>query len=295
MLFDMKDTRAIGLLTSKDLPELISDEQSLIKAFNSKGIECKALIWSEPHVWSDYQAVIIRTPWDYFNHKEQFLNVLKTISQKTGLLNPIDLVNWNLDKHYLMELQNKGIATIPTSHVSSIDDLKSQLQKLQYERFVLKPFVSAGAYKTFAFSKHQIPDEVEALDFVAEAFMLQPFLEEIQTRGEASLIYINGDFSHAIIKTPAPNDFRVQEDFGGKVELYAPTENELLLSQQVMDNLPHKSLYARVDISWFNKLPSLMEVELVEPELFFRFSKTAAEKLVSSLETYNINVSNTLS
>jgi glutathione synthase/RimK-type ligase-like ATP-grasp enzyme len=294
MLFDMKDTRAIGLLTSKDLPKLIGDEQSLIKAFKGKGIECKPLVWNEPQVWSDYQSVIIRNPWDYFNHKDHFLNVLETISQQTKLLNPIDLVKWNLDKHYLMELQDKGIATIPTSHVTSIEHLKSQLQTLHYERFVLKPFVSAGAYKTFAFAKHQIPVEVEALDFVAEAFMLQPFLEEIQTRGEASLIYINGVFSHAIIKTPAPNDFRVQEDFGGKVEIYEPTENELLLSLQVIDNLPHKSLYARVDISWFNKLPSLMEVELVEPELFFRFSKTAAEKLVNSLETYDINVGNTL-
>jgi glutathione synthase/RimK-type ligase-like ATP-grasp enzyme len=238
--------------------------------------------------------VIIRTPWDYFNHKAQFLNALETISQQTKLLNPIDLVKWNLDKNYLLELQDKGITTIPTFNVTSIDNLKSQLETLLYERFVLKPFVSAGAYKTFAFSKNQIPDEIQALDFGAEAFMLQPFLEEIQTRGEASLIYINSVFSHAIIKTPAPNDFRVQEDFGGKVELYFPTENELLLSQQVMDNLPHESIYARVDISWFNQLPSLMEVELVEPELFFRFSKTAAEKLVSSLETYNINVSNTL-
>jgi hypothetical protein len=276
----------IGLLTSRDLPFSIKDEDHLIQAFAGLSIKAEPVIWEDPQDWAQFEAIIVRTPWDYFQKINQFWQSLEHIAAKTLLLNPLPLMQWNRDKHYLLELQQQGVEILPSFEIRNLKHLLETMQTLEADRFVLKPFVSAGAYKTYAFEAGKIPAEIEQINFSQESFMLQPFLKEIQTQGEASLMYFNNEFSHAILKLPALGDFRVQEDFGGVVKKYIPGTAELSLAEKVLSLIPFKALYARVDISWWRERPCLMEVELIEPELFFRMNPESALKLVKAYQSF---------
>ncbi len=279
--------KKIGLLTSRNIPNLIADEKFLLAALKDQGMEAVPLIWDASHDWSDYQYILVRNPWDYFEKIELFWNTLKIISACTRLINPLELMQWNLDKHYLLELAKSGVRIAPTYEVQSLEHVKNLVQELGFERYVIKPFVSAGAYKTYAFGKISLPAEIDLINFSDESFMLQPFVEKIVTQGEASLIYFDHQFSHAILKKPKQGDFRVQEDFGGEVAQFNPSVEDFNLAQKVLELLPLKSSYARVDISWDQEGPCLMEVELIEPELFFRFKPSSAEQFAKSILAKN--------
>jgi glutathione synthase/RimK-type ligase-like ATP-grasp enzyme len=273
----------IGLLTSSQLPQLIADEKPLLDALAAEGMTALPVVWDSSPDWSTFAGVLVRNPWDYFEQHHQFFNVLVEIHQRTKLFNDLSLMKWNLNKKYLLELAQKGIPIVPTFPISSREEFLRIAASHVSSAFVLKPFVSAGSYKTFLWDKGQPTDFLDAIDFRKEQFMLQPFLTEIRTAGEVSLIFIDGDYSHAIRKIPAQGDFRVQEDFGGTVQLFQPSEAQLKRALDVLKLLPIKPAYARIDFSWYEGEFCVMELELIEPELFFRFHPPAAEKLARAI------------
>ncbi len=274
----------VGLLTSKALPELISDEKHLVNAFASLNIPCAPVVWNDENNWQKYSAIIIRNPWDYFEHQKDFFNTLEKINQQTKLFNSYSLVKWNLDKNYLFDLQDRGAKLAPTKKITNKQELEKAIHDSLFSDMVIKPLISAGAYLTYRFNKNAIPEEVKNLPVNDYEFMLQPFIPAIQTEGEYSFIYLGGKFSHALIKKPKSGDFRVQSEFGGSVDAYSPTEKELTLTNFIHTLLPENPFYARIDLARYENELVIMEVELLEPELFFRIRPESAMQLAQSVK-----------
>ena len=268
--------KPVALLTSRELKDLIPDELHLVSALASISLTSQPVIWNEETNWAQYSAVIIRNPWDYFEHQEEFFAVLAKINKETKLFNPYSLVKWNLDKNYLFDLKNKGGELPPTIKVTSKMELLNAITHSSFDELVIKPLISAGAYLTYRFNKNNTPMEVLNLPVDKYEFMIQPFLPDIQTEGEYSFIFLAGKFSHAIVKKPKTGDFRVQSEFGGTVTPYEPSPAELKLGEFIFSILPEIPLYARIDLARYEGNLKIMEVELLEPELFFRIKPEAA-------------------
>lgn len=274
----------IALLGMDDLGDQISDDHLLTSALQQKGYTVTEPSWRSNVDWSKFDAVIIRATWDYHLHVDEFLAKLSLIEKSgTRLLNPLNIIEWNSDKRYLKELSEKGVSIVPTDFQDKLDI--ESLNKC-FERFgnklIVKPVVSANSLNTFITEK----GDTEALEiFSNEPCMVQPFIENIKSVGEYSLYFYDKEFSHAIVKIPQEGDFRVQEDFGGIQKQITPDDALMETAKHVIEHLPEGTFYARVDI-----LPDangkyvLMELELIEPGMYFRFCEGSAEKMADHIE-----------
>ncbi|MEO0332751.1 MAG: hypothetical protein AAF223_13880, partial [Bacteroidota bacterium] len=226
--------------------------------------------------WSAYDAVIIRTPWDYQQAPQEFLKVLEDIvASGVPLENNLDLVRWNIDKTYLRDLEERGIRIVPTQwgKVFQRETIEKWWQDWDTPELIIKPTVSANADDTFWLTRDtdEVVWETVAQTFQQRSFMVQPFMPAILEEGEYSLFFFGGSYTHAIVKIPKANDFRVQEEHGGLIQATQPSVELLKIAQQVYEAIPFSPLYARIDLV---RLPegefALMEVELIEPSLYFR-------------------------
>lgn len=275
----------IGILTCARLPELLESDQKLIPLFTKKNIVAKAVIWDDESIdWTEFDYLIFRNTWDYYQKEIAFnlwLNKIESLGIKT--LNPISIIQKNKHKFYLKELGKKGISILPTIFLEK--NSTSNLQDLipeSWEKIVIKPAFSAGSYLTKLIDRSEIESiQTEFKEhFETKDFLLQEFRPEIKELGETSLIFFNGKFSHSINKKPVSNDFRVQIQYGGKYTLIEPNADLLQQAELVVSKIPEKLLYARVDgIVIENKL-HLMEIELIEPDLYFDLVDGARERFV---------------
>ncbi|MBY0516669.1 MAG: hypothetical protein K2P81_07170 [Bacteriovoracaceae bacterium] len=279
--------KKMALLTSRALKNLIPDESRLLKIAKEHDLEFHPLIWDEPQDWKNFDAVVVRTPWDYVEKKEKFISVLKEIeSLGVRLINPLKTLTWNFDKKYLLELQELGLPvpkTLILKQTSVIEDLKKFKNDV-----VVKPVISAGGFETYHLTQNDIKSfDWKKLPWDTHEFMAQEFLPAILTEGEYSLLFFNGEFSHALRKTPKQGEFRVQDDHGGRVHAWQPSKLELSESLSILNKIPYPFSYCRLDLA---KNPEgklmIMEIELIEPELFFRFSDHGEAKFVQSLLDY---------
>lgn len=277
----------IGILTCARLPELLESDQKLIPIFTKENITAKAVIWDDESVdWIEFDYLIFRNTWDYYQKEIAFnlwLDKIESLGIKT--LNPISIIQKNKHKFYLKELENEGISILPTIFLEK--NSTSNLQDLipsSWEKIVIKPAFSAGSYLTKLIDRSEIESiQTEFKEhFENKDFLLQEFRPEIKDLGETSFIFFNGKFSHAVNKKPVENDFRVQIQYGGKYTLIEPNDDLLLQAELVLSKIPEKLLYARVDgIVIENKL-HLMEIELIEPDLYFDLADGARERFVES-------------
>jgi len=246
---------------------LIPDEKGIIEVFKSLEVELDIRIWDEVD-WKTYENILIRTPWDYSKKKELFLSKLNSVIER-NLINPKSIVEWNMDKSYLKELYQKGFPVIETEVCRNfkLADLDSLFKK--YETLVVKPLVGAGGINTFLVTKDSLNELGPLLNFDV---IIQPFIPSIKTLGEISLIYFDGEFSHSVIKTAKEDEFRIQDDHGGSVQSYNPSLDCIKTGHQILSSVGEKLAYARVDLVKDKDSFLLMELELIEPELFFRFS-----------------------
>lgn len=277
----------IGILTCARLPELLPSDQQLIPLFGKENIAAKAVIWDDESVdWTQFDYLIFRNTWDYYQKETAFhswLNKIELLGIKT--FNPISVIQKNKHKFYLKELENEGISILPTVFLekNSISNLHDLIPK-SWEKMVIKPAFSAGSYLTKLIDRSELSSiQTEFKEhFATKDFLLQEFRPEIKELGETSFIFINGKFSHAVNKKPEENDFRVQIQYGGKYTLIEPNEDLLIQAEIVLSKIPEKLLYARVDgIVIENKL-HLMEIELIEPDLYFDLAFGARERFVES-------------
>jgi glutathione synthase/RimK-type ligase-like ATP-grasp enzyme len=256
------------------------------------GWEVQNIPWDRPTHWDDYDMVIIRSPWDYQKHLEPFLEVLDAIERsKAILLNSLDLVKWNINKNYLFELEKKGVELVPTlKHLSvSPRDIEKAFDHFGTDEVIIKPIIGANADDTYRLKSgdRSSYQRLEAL-FKGRECMLQPFMPNIVAEGEFSLMYFNGQLSHTILKTVAQGDFRIQEEHGGGVTPIPNPEPQLVATADLaMSKLPEKPFYARVDlVRTADNSFVLMELELIEPCLYFRFGAQSPLVFAENIDRY---------
>jgi hypothetical protein len=239
--------------------------------------------------WSRFAAVIVRSTWDYQQDLPSFLDVLATIASQTRLANPLEVMQWNADKRYLRELEAKGVGIVPTLWGSAIghpDEVLAMFGQVGADQIVVKPTVSANADSTFWLSTESDLGDVAAA-FMDRPFMVQPFMSRVLDEGEFSLFYFNGAYSHAILKTPKPADFRVQEEHGGLIQSWTAGDGLLAAGSEVMSQTPAGLLYARVDlVRDDNGGFRLMELELIEPALYLRTDAGAPERFARAIDAF---------
>lgn len=241
--------------------------------------------------WSGFEAVLIRSTWDYFKHLDAFLEVLERIEAETYLLNPLELVRWNSRKTYLSDLEGRGVEIVPTLFSarlgsSVLDDLFLQFQS---NRIIIKPVVSGGAYRTFLLN-HDAAEEKRAAaieSFAADEYLAQPFVESVISEGEYSVFYFDGVVSHTVVKTPNARDFRVQEEHGGTIREIGAPAGLKAAARRAFEAVKPRPLYARIDLvrgasgSWM-----VMEIELIEPSLYLRSSAGAPARLAHAFDAW---------
>lgn len=270
----------LAFLSIDNLGTYVSDDDLAFEPLQKLGYVVDVVSWQQTAtLWKEYAAVIIRTTWDYQNNLTKFLQVLEQIESQTLLANPFEVVKWNADKIYLNDLAEKGAKIVPTIWADdkvSAWQINQWLKELESDEIVIKPRVSATAQDTFWLKRGQ--ENVENLSqvFKNRPFMVQPFMKNIVEEGEYSLFYFNGEYSHAILKTPKKADFRVQEEHGGIIQAIKPTTSLLEAGEKILSCISQKLLYARVDfVRTQNNEFALMELELIEPSLYLRNSKQA--------------------
>jgi glutathione synthase/RimK-type ligase-like ATP-grasp enzyme len=282
--------RRIALATYSRAPRLAADDQLLPPALASLGITAEPVVWSnDSATWSDFDAVVVRSCWDYHLQFAEFLAWLARLdAEGIAVWNSSPLVRWNADKRYLLDLARRGIATIPTMIVPRGRgcDVESLAIAEGWTRFVLKPTVSASGYETYAL---RTPLDDAAREAIAKVTaigdaLLQPFVEEVPRYGEYSFTFIDGAFSHATLKRATPGEFRVQTEHGGSVELVDAPRALVEQATHVLKVLPETPLYARVDGIARGSAFLLMELELIEPNLFLGEASGAAERLAAAID-----------
>jgi glutathione synthase/RimK-type ligase-like ATP-grasp enzyme len=263
-----------------------ADEELLREALRVRGCEATPVPWDEPGVdWSGFDLCLVKSTWDYNRKHEEFLAWARQVEAATALRNPADLIAWNSDKTYLRELGERGVRTVPTVWVSrgSGACLREVLAAEGWERAVVKPVVDLGAENLH---RVQADDEGEAAlgeVLARHDAMVQPFLPSLEEQGETSLIYVDGELTHAVRKRPAAGDFRVQALWGGTTEPAEPEVAQVELAQRALAQLDEIPLYARVDVvTDLDGEPCLIELELIEPNLYLGQRPGAAEALADA-------------
>lgn len=269
--------------------QVLIEDRLVQQALERKGLNIKRIDWATPNFdWASTNTALFRSTWDYFNRFEEFSNWLKKTSQQTQLINSSELINWNMDKNYLSDLSKKNINIPKTEFIKkgTITNLKEIHEKNNWQKTVLKPTFSGAARHTYRMDL-TVLDSYERIfqELIAnEDMMLQVFQDNIIKRGEISIMVIGGEFTHAVLKIAKKGDFRVQDDFGGSVQDYTPTAEEILFAENAIKKCPEQPLYARVDIFYDNNDElAVGELELIEPELWFRKNHNAADKLVDTI------------
>lgn len=249
--------------------------------------------WQSANVdWEQYQAVYICTPWDYPANPASFIALLESIDASSAILvNDIALVHWTIPKTYLRDLETRGAAIVPSLWYDEfdVDTLPGLFETHRTSRIIVKPVVSTNAHDTFLLDK-PVPDKVvaELKDvFATRPFVVQPFIESVLAEGEYSLFFFSNEFSHAILKTPKDEDFRVQEEHGARI-ISAEPEIELLETASALLRLVEPMpVYARCD---FLRGPDgrflLMELEVIEPSLYLRMNSDAPMRFARAFDSY---------
>lgn len=265
-----------------------ADEELLREALRSRGCEAVPVPWHDPDAdWGGFDLCLVKSTWDYNRKYEEFLAWARRVEAAAALRNPADLIAWNSDKTYLRELGERGVRTVPTVWVGRDSDasLSEILAAEGWERAVVKPVVDLGAENL----RRVRPGDEESEAALAEVLrcheaMVQPFLPSLEKQGETSLIHVDGKLTHAVRKRPAPGDFRVQEIWGGTRERVEPEAAQVELAEQALAQLDVPPLYARADIvEGLDGLPCLIELELIEPNLYLDADPDAAGRLAHAV------------
>ncbi|MEO9869041.1 ATP-grasp domain-containing protein [Ekhidna sp.] len=271
------------------IDNVIVEDGLVLKALENLGLKVKKIAWSDASFdWTQTKIALFRTTWDYAEKFTEFSDWLIDVSIKTQLINDYETIIWNLDKHYLDDLKDKGVNVVETYFIEPKDQrtLKQIHQELGWRDTVLKPAISAAAKDTFKLTPENVTDHEDRFAHLIndESMMLQPFQRSVTERGEISLMMIGKEYTHAVLKIAKAGDFRVQDDFGGTVKDYTPSQAEIDLAVAAVNACQTTPLYARVDIVNDNGgNPAISELELVEPEMWFRKNEKAAEMLASEI------------
>jgi glutathione synthase/RimK-type ligase-like ATP-grasp enzyme len=256
--------------------QLLGEERLLMVGLEARGLRTARVAWSNPDFdWSRARAAVFRSTWDYFERFAEFSAWMERVADSIPLFNAPELVRWNVDKHYLRDLAERGVNVPMTRFIErgETTTLQEVITAQGWKEAIMKPAVSGAARHTYRLNATNLEAHESVLrDLLRdEAMMVQPFLGSVLTQGELSLMVIGGRCTHAVRKIAKPGDFRVQDDHGGTVHPHAPTADEIAFAEAAVAACPQVPLYARVDAVRDDLgALSMMELELVEQELVER-------------------------
>jgi glutathione synthase/RimK-type ligase-like ATP-grasp enzyme len=283
--------RRVAFLTLSNPTGFVIDDHLAVAPLAKRGWQVETLPWDRPGVdWRRYQLVVVRSTWDYQHHPDRFLDVLATIEHSgVRLENGSEIARWNMPKTYLRDLAARGIEIVPTFWRDrlSAGELLPLFEELRSDEAVIKPVMSAtaqGAWRLDRSLVESLSAEIEAY-FSKRPLMLQPFERGIVEEGEYSMIYLNGQHSHSILKVPKRGDFRVQEEHGSEIVPITPEPALRAAGDAAIAAIGRKLLYARVDLVRNGDTFRVMELELVEPALYFRTSAGAADRFADAIDS----------
>ena len=281
----------IALLSIQDLSDFVADDQLLFEPLRDLGHVAEFVPWQARVNWQTYDGVVIRTTWDYQNHLAAFLRVLRRIDKETRLANPLKIVKWNVEKStYLRDLEQQGARIIPSiwhRGKAGRRQVREWFDQLQTEELVIKPAVGANAQDTLRVRRGK--EDIQQLEktFDDRSCLVQPFMSGILKEGEFALFYFNGEYSHAVLKTPKRRDFRVQEEHGGKIRAIKPSANCLATGKKILNLISPTPLYARIDLVRTEDNDfAIVEVELIEPSMYLRKSRRAPYVFAKAIDEW---------
>jgi hypothetical protein len=277
-------------LVMDDMGDFVTDFHLSFEPMAALGWETTTVPWRSRPDWSVFDAVYIGVPWDYPQFADEFLAVLEEIDRSGAwLLNDLSTVRWNLDKSYMRDVAARGDDIVPSHWSEGFEaaDVAGFFAAHDVDKVVIKPTVGGNALDTFILT-NPVPDDMLELladRFTGRPFFVQPFIESIRDEGEYSLFFFNGEYSHAIVKTPKAGDFRVQEEHGAKITPTTPPEGMLDVAQRVFSHIEPLPVYGRGD--WVRGPDGrflLMELELIEPSLYLRTDSGAALRFARAFD-----------
>ena len=287
----LTDSRYVNPLeTNAYISNVLREDELVINALERKDLSVIKKDWNDPNFnWNNTRSVLFRSTWDYFDNFEQFKKWFDKTKNTCLMINSSETIEWNLDKHYLLDLQKHQIP-IPNSEFikrGSSVDLSLLMQEKNWNEIVVKPTISGAAKNTYRLKKEDINqfDSTWKKLIYQEDFIVQEFQNNVIKKGEVAMMVIGGKYTHAVLKKAKEGDFRVQDDFGGSIAKYSPSEKMVKLAEKCTRIISPIPSYARVDIIWDNSGDlAVSELELIEPELWFRLNPNAAQKLAEHVD-----------
>jgi len=274
-----------------DPGDFVTDYDVSFDAMAALGWQTEVVSWRDGSIdWDTYDAVYICTPWDYPQYPEHFMQVLETIDASSAhLLNPLSLVRWTLAKTYLRDLEERGAAIVPSIWFDDIDaaQIPQWFGMLGSDKLVIKPDIGGNALDTYVLENPVSIELASELSrtFKERPFLVQPFAANIQSEGEYSLFFFNGEYSHTILKVPKGGDFRVQEEHGADIRSVSPSRKLIATAEQVLALVEPQPVYVRADfVRGDNDQFLLMELELIEPSLYLRTDAGAAGRFARAFD-----------
>lgn len=278
----------VALATSAALPGLSSDDRLLLLALREAGVAAEPVVWEDPYyIWDAVRTCVVRSAWDYAFRRDAFVHWARAVADRTVLWNPPSVVEWNTHKRYLLDLEARQVPIVPTRVLPAggTTDLTALLDECGWDRAVMKAAVAQTGRYLMAVDRETVTAGQRHLDRLLphEDMLLQPFVDGVTTRGEVSLVFLDGELSHAAVKRAVAGDFRVHDDFGGSVDPYTPTDVEIAVARDALAAVGEPLLYARVDLVDGDGGPRVMELELVEPDLYFRVAPGSAARCADAI------------
>ncbi|WP_296700770.1 glutathione synthetase [Algoriphagus sp.] len=268
----------------------VNEDEILSSILSELEFDHEIVPWSDPTInWGKYSTLLIKSTWDYFDYYPEFLKWIEKIKNlNIKVLNGVETLLWNSSKNYLSEIKEKGYPVISGQQLNKGTEVEFELIKeaVKSDTWVLKPLVSGGAKNTLKIESAKWSEFSQKVQDLVnqEDFLLQPFIQEVQEIGEYSLIFFNAEFSHAVLKTPAKGDFRVQHYFGGEIKVIEPSTKMINAAKSIIEDFAPNSLYTRVDGVEIEGEFHLMELELIEPYLFLSSHQDAISNYKNALK-----------
>jgi len=275
-------------MTIEDLDSFFEDDRMLVAELEKRGAGAELIAWTDPDIdWNEFDVAVIRSTWDYIDDRERFLKVIASISDSSCmLLNPFEIVRWNTDKSYLFDLEQWGIPIVPTLRVSeeTSSSIQDEAIRRGWQSAVIKPMIGAGGSDIRLVPSTEVATTIEQLLIQRPdtGRFVQPLVESIRTEGEVSFVYIDGKLNHVLRKLPAPGDFRSHGMYGGTMQCIEPSAGDRAEADAMMTKLPFRPLYTRLDLVRVDGHLAVMELELIEPILYFDFAPEGAGKLAAA-------------
>jgi glutathione synthase/RimK-type ligase-like ATP-grasp enzyme len=268
-----------------DVEALFADDRRLLDALTARGVDAEAVVWSRNDVeWDTYDAAILRSTWDYIDHLDEFLDVTAEIAaSRCTLLNPVDAVHWNADKHYLDDLDRIGVPIVPVVRGTAAEAsrLLTAVDEAGWHELVVKPAIGVGGSGVVRTTAPRLADALGEHGPGTEV-MVQPFAEAIVDEGELSFAFVGGALSHVLRKRPAAGDFRAHGIYGGSVDHTDPDPADVDEVAAMAARVPFDLLYARFDVVRFAGRLAVLELELIEPMLYLDLAPGSADRLADA-------------